>query len=160
MHFLGQKITPKARGRSVGLGTAWSRCTPVLILSSLLACAPATGHRDALSPHVHGGAASSIASALDLNNRPLDPFAAASGKGLVLIFIRTDCPISNHYAPEIQRLFAKYSGQSIAFWLVYPNADASAGQVAAHLKEYELAVPAVRDTRHLLVKKNRRQRHS
>ena len=37
----------------------------------------------------------------------------------VLVFTTTDCPISNRYAPEIQRLAAKYDNK-IRFVLVYP----------------------------------------
>ncbi len=41
---------------------------------------------------------------IDLAGKAVDPFAVARGKAVVLIFVRTDCPISNRYAPVIQRL--------------------------------------------------------
>ena len=37
----------------------------------------------------------------------------------VYVFTTTDCPIANRYAPEIQRLAAKYQ-QFARFVLVYP----------------------------------------
>ncbi|MGC1581608.1 MAG: hypothetical protein WA766_09000, partial [Candidatus Acidiferrales bacterium] len=45
--------------------------------------------------------------ALDLNGKSVDPLKAAPGKIVVLIFVRTDCPISNRYAPAIQRIIKK-----------------------------------------------------
>src|SRR5437016_10999421 len=42
--------------------------------------------------------------ALHLDGTPADPFLAASGKPVVLVFVRADCPISNRYAPLIQRI--------------------------------------------------------
>jgi hypothetical protein len=72
---------------------------------------------------------------------------------MVLIFVRTDCPISNRYAPEIQRLYQKYASQGISFWLVYPEPDTSAAEITQHSKEYRLSLPALRDVRHSLVRK-------
>lgn len=47
--------------------------------------------------------------ALNLDGAPADPFLAASGRPVVLIFVRTDCPISNRYAPLIQRIGSEYA---------------------------------------------------
>src|SRR5436190_5313008 len=48
-------------------------------------------------------ASSSALSVFDLSGHPVDPFAAPGAKATVFIFISTDCPISNRYAPEIRR---------------------------------------------------------
>ncbi len=39
----------------------------------------------------------------------------------VLIFVSTDCPVSNRYAPEITRLYEQFAPQGVRFRLVYPN---------------------------------------
>src|SRR5215472_4269555 len=57
--------------------------------------------------------------AVDLYGKQVDPLKSSPGKVVILIFVRTDCPISNRYAPTIQRLSAQYAGKA-AFWLVYP----------------------------------------
>src|SRR5256885_2639215 len=62
--------------------------------------------------------------ALHLDGTPADPFLAASGKPVVLIFVRTDCPISNRYAPLIQRISSQY-GVKVALWLVFPSKQSS-----------------------------------
>jgi hypothetical protein len=49
---------------------------------------------------------------VDLAGKPVDPLRANPGKPVVLVFIRTDCPISNRYAPTIQRISAQYAGKT------------------------------------------------
>jgi hypothetical protein len=89
---------------------------------------------------------------LDLQGRAVNPLALGEGRAVVLIFLRTDCPISNRYAPEIKRLAAQYAAAQFDFWLVYPNADESAEAIRRHLKDYSYDLNALRDPRHALVK--------
>lgn len=89
---------------------------------------------------------------IDSNDQPVNPFQGDSAKATVFFFVRTDCPISNRYAPEIQRLAAKYSEHGFAFWLVYPDRDISAREIEQHGKDYHLRLKALRDPRHALVK--------
>jgi thiol-disulfide isomerase/thioredoxin len=88
--------------------------------------------------------------ALYLDGSPADPFSAASGKPVVLIFVRTDCPISNRYAPLIQRISSEY-GAKVALWLVYPSRSVSAEKIRQHEHEYGYKLPALRDPQHALV---------
>ena len=94
--------------------------------------------------------------AVDLSGAPLDPLKAAAGKVVVLIFVRTDCPISNRYAPTIQRLSAQHAGKA-AFWLVYPGKSESAEAIREHERDFHYELPALRDLRHTLVKESRAQ---
>lgn len=89
----------------------------------------------------------------DLNNNSVDPFRSSGSKATVLIFVRTDCPISNRYAPEMERLFKKYSAEHIAFWLVYPDATTTVKSIREHQSDFRLTMPVLMDTRHDLVKK-------
>lgn len=88
-------------------------------------------------------------SALHLDGTPADPFLAASGKPIVLIFLRTDCPVSNRYAPLIQRISSQYAAK-VVFWLVYPSKSASAEKIRQHEREYGYKLPALRDPQHAL----------
>src|SRR6516165_7983674 len=63
----------------------------------------------------------------DLAAKAIDPFVRAEGHLLVLLFVRTDCPISNRYAPTIQNLSEKFHHKAY-FWLVYPDAHESAAR--------------------------------
>lgn len=88
--------------------------------------------------------------ALRLDGTPADPFKDASGKIVVLVFVRTDCPISNRYAPLIQQISAKYAAKA-AFWLVYAAKADSAEKIVEHKREYGYQLPALRDPQHELV---------
>ena len=92
--------------------------------------------------------------ALDVGGTPNDPFKEASGKLVVLVFIRTDCPISNRYAPLIQEMSVKY-GQAATFWLVFPDKNVTQEQIRKYEQEYAYKLPALRDPEHALVKKSR-----
>jgi thiol-disulfide isomerase/thioredoxin len=88
---------------------------------------------------------------VDLEGRRVDLLKASSRKPIVLIFVRTDCPISNRYAPTIQRLQAEYAGRA-AFWLVYPDPDESPDKIKKHEQEYSYTMSALRDPNHELVR--------
>ena len=94
--------------------------------------------------------------AVDLSGAPVDPLQAAPGKLVVLIFVRTDCPISNRYAPTIQHLSAKHAGKA-SFWLVYPDRAESAEAIRKHQRDFGYRLPALRDTHYTLVRESRAQ---
>lgn len=97
------------------------------------------------------GADNSPAGVVNLAGRSIDPFQEAKGKVAVLVFVRTDCPISNRYAPEIKRLSAAHRGKA-EFFLVYVDKKESAGAIRRHEREYRYELPALRDLQHSLVK--------
>src|SRR5688572_5850095 len=75
-----------------------------------------------------------------------DPLA---GAGIVaLIFVRTDCPIANRYAPTMRELAAEHAARGVRVVLVYPDADATPEAIARHQREYQLPLPALRDPEH------------
>jgi Redoxin len=95
--------------------------------------------------------AASPPTGVDLAGKQVDPLQSNPGKVVVLVFIRTDCPISNRYAPTIQRISASYAGKA-AFWLVYPDKTESSAVIEQHLREYGYKLPALHDPQHALVK--------
>jgi hypothetical protein len=74
----------------------------------------------------------------DLQGKPVRKLAASGTKAVVLIFIATDCPISNRYVPEIERLRKEFAGKPVAVWLVYPNATETSQGVVQHRAVYSL----------------------
>jgi len=80
------------------------------------------------------------------------PFSKSDATATVFVFVRTDCPISNRYAPEIERLSEKYRTRGVHFWLVYPGRTVSPGSIQAHLREYSYTLPALQDSEKKLVK--------
>lgn len=91
--------------------------------------------------------------ALDLKGKAADPLKLSPEKIVVLIFVRTDCPVSNRYAPALQKLGAAYKDKAV-FWLVYPSKAETAETIRKHEKEYGYAFPALRDPQRVLVKES------
>lgn len=77
----------------------------------------------------------------DLDGHPLKPFTSA-GKASVVFFVSTDCPISNSYAPEIQRVCREYGPRGVGCSLMSEDVETPASkvhldhQVRRHLDEY------------------------
>src|SRR5258706_5837346 len=94
--------------------------------------------------------------ATDLEGKPFDPFRAARGKVAVMIFVRTDCPISNRYAPAIQQLSARNGGKAV-FFLVYPGKKDTANSIRKHDREFGYTLAALRDPQHIFVKQSQAQ---
>lgn len=81
----------------------------------------------------------------DLEGRAAKPFAVQGAKLLAFFFVRTDCPIANRYAPELQRIAAAYASRGVTCRLVYCDPDESAAEIRRHLAEYGYTLPALRD---------------
>ena len=89
--------------------------------------------------------------ALDLEGNPVDPIKASEGKISVLVFVRTDCPISNRYAPLLEHLNDIYADKA-KFWLVYPDRNTASQQITDHMRQFHLSIRPLRDPHHSLVK--------
>src|SRR5438270_4394223 len=80
-------------------------------------------------------AASKLPQVRDLDGRLTKPFEPEARAG-VLFFVCTDCPVSNSYAPEIQKICREYATQGVSCSLIYEDVDANAAIVRKHLGEY------------------------
>ena len=81
----------------------------------------------------------------DIDGRPFTPLAPAD-KVQILFFVATDCPVSNSYAPEIQRVCKAYAAKGVSCSLAYEDVKVDAGAVRAHLDAYGYrGIPAAID---------------
>lgn len=97
----------------------------------------------------------SSAAAPDLSGRVRRPIEEARKQGkvaAVLFFVTTDCPISNRFAPEINRICRDYKARKLAFYVVQVDASLSAEQATSHARLYGFSAPVLLDRRHALVK--------
>jgi thiol-disulfide isomerase/thioredoxin len=88
---------------------------------------------------------------VDLDGHTVDPLGPESGKVVVLIFLRRDCPVSSRYAPSLQRIAKRYADRA-KFWLVYPDKSENAQDIRNSVEEYGYHLPVLRDPEHALVK--------
>jgi hypothetical protein len=80
--------------------------------------------------------------------RPLDPGSQAAS---VLIFYWQDCPISNSYAPELNRLRAAHT--NCAFYIVQVDPGLTRAAAKEHAQKFDLHPPVLLDPQHRLVKR-------
>ncbi len=63
----------------------------------------------------------------------------------VFLFVGVDCPISNAYAPEINRVAADYAKQGFDFYRVYADPAVTAAAAKRHGTAYGYTCPALLD---------------
>jgi peroxiredoxin len=66
-------------------------------------------------------------------------------RAVALFFIATECPISNRYAPEINRIVADYAKRGVAFYGVYSDPDVGAEVARRHARDYGFDFPVLLD---------------
>ena len=89
---------------------------------------------------------------MTISGSKVSPLVGKDRKATVFFFITHDCPISNSYAPEIERIYKTYIAKKIAFFLVYVDPTLSAEEAKKHHSEFAYTCPALLDPKHELVK--------
>jgi peroxiredoxin len=69
----------------------------------------------------------------------------ADAKLVVVAFIGTECPLVRHYAPRLEALSQAYASRGARFVAIDSNAQDSADDIAALVREFELTFPVLRD---------------
>ncbi|MFK7820213.1 MAG: hypothetical protein AB8G99_15940 [Planctomycetaceae bacterium] len=132
----------------------------LLLAGSLFGCRPADPQAEPTTDtpqqleQPEGSSESSELYVVGLDGSAVDPFAQEC-RCRVFVFITTDCPIANRYAPKLQRLADKLKEQGVLFNLVYPNAGDTVDEIRQHLSDYRFECEALRDVEHALVKRVR-----
>ena len=94
----------------------------------------------AVSLALSAGAGGGGVRIVGIDGRTLAPFESA-GPASVLFFVATDCPVSNSYAPEIQRICRDYGRKGVACTLIYEDVELAGARldddVRKHLREYQ-----------------------
>ena len=111
------------------------------LLLVLAALAPARGQRPDI-PDIDGHAQS--------------PLRVAPGDAAHAIFVlAVDCPVSNRYAPEMDRIVKEYAARRVRSFLVYADPGATPARVRQHLAEFHRGLtgaPAIIDKDYALTK--------
>jgi len=70
----------------------------------------------------------------------------------VIFFKTIDCPLSNSYVPEMNRLHQEYSGSGVAFYAVEADTTVADDAVRRHAKEFGFTYPVLIDKRQALAR--------
>lgn len=121
---------------------------PKLIVVGALALLPAI----AVPVAARDDGADASHSVLDLEGRSVRPLEGLSAGARVFVFVRSDCPISNRYAPELRRLAGRFGPRGVGFYVVYVDPSESEAKVRRHLEDYGHPGTPLRDPEHALVR--------
>lgn len=106
---------------------------------------------------MHSSSAQSVPSQANLGKRIANvTFTDATGKkislhdckgdkGLVVVFLSFECPVSNSYTQPLADMAKEYTKHGIGFLGLTINSDDTDAEVAKHAKEYNLPFPVVCD---------------
>jgi hypothetical protein len=119
----------------------------------LLVVAPAVRGEDEVAP---AAAPPSFASAewtlTDIDGTAHQPWDDDATRGVVLVFITTDCPVANYYHPTLRKLQAEYEDQGIAWYYLQVDPDVTVSRAKQHQQDYSIAVPVVLEPEHMLAR--------
>lgn len=84
----------------------------------------------------------------DLNGGDLKP----AGRRIVVVFISSECPVSNAYIPVLNKLAAEFAPRGFAFVGAYVDPESDLPAFREHAKSFGIAFAAADDRSHRLVR--------
>jgi len=88
----------------------------------------------------------------DLEGAAHHPLDARGAQASVILFVTTDCPIANGYAPAIRAICEDHADDALRFFLVHVDPDVTPARAREHARAYRLPdVPILLDHEHRLV---------
>src|SRR5271170_3269336 len=78
------------------------------------------------------------------------PHEWSQSRAVVLFFVTTDCPLSNGYAPEMNRIEQAYAPRGVLSYAVQGDTTIPDEEVRRHAREYGYRFPALLDPRQVL----------
>ena len=76
-----------------------------------------------------------------------------SSKAIVLMFIATQCPVSNAYNERMVHLYNEYTPKGIAFVGINANKQETVEEIKEHAKEHGFSFPVLKDKNNVIADK-------
>ena len=67
-------------------------------------------------------------------------------KAVVVVFLGTECPISNAFTGRLAEMNAKYGKEGVVFLGINSNSHDTPAKIAGHAKEFGLTFPVLKDS--------------
>jgi peroxiredoxin len=74
------------------------------------------------------------------------------GANVALFFLTTDCPISNGYVPEMNRIAKEYGSRGVRVYGVMTDTSVPLADLRKHVKDFAYSFPVLVDPAQILVK--------
>lgn len=85
--------------------------------------------------------------ATDLQGKPVQ--IQTAGKLTAVLFVSTNCPVSNDYNERMKALYQDYSSRGVSFVFLNANANEPAEEVAKHAQKAGFPFPVYKDMSNL-----------
>jgi len=76
-----------------------------------------------------------------------------NSKAIVVMFIATQCPVSNAYNTRMVKLFEKYHPKGVAFLGINSNKQESVEEIKAHAEQHKFPFPVLKDVNNVIADK-------
>lgn len=81
----------------------------------------------------------------DYNGKEISLRDYKDSKAIVIMFISTQCPVSNGYNARMEQLFSDYKGKGISFIGINSNKQETVEEIKNHSKEHDLNFTILKD---------------
>src|SRR5215831_4019085 len=76
----------------------------------------------------------------------------SKSRAIVIFFTTVDCPVSNSYVPEMNRIRADYASRGVDFYAVQTDTTIRDAEVRKHAKEFGFTFSVLLDPKQVLVR--------
>jgi peroxiredoxin len=76
-----------------------------------------------------------------------------NSKAIVLIFVATQCPVSNDYNTRMEAVYNDYKDKEITFLGINSNKQESIEEIKQHAKDKNLSFPILKDEKNIIADK-------
>lgn len=102
------------------------------------------------SPKLRPGSKAPTFSLKDQGGKEYSLEKAIENKLVVIMFISTQCPVSNAYNQRMVDLYDDYANEGVAFLAINSNAGNSPEEVQRHAKEHGFGFPVLKDNNNIV----------
>jgi peroxiredoxin len=76
-----------------------------------------------------------------------------NSKAIVIMFIATECPVSNAYNERMENLYNEYKNKGVSFIAINSNKAESVSMIKDHAKEHNLTFTILKDEKNVIADK-------
>lgn len=80
-----------------------------------------------------------------LEGARVELFADPTKDVVVILFVAVECPISNRFAPVVNRIHEDFEANDFAMWTVYTDDLFTTDQIEKHRTDYQYKIPVLID---------------
>lgn len=89
----------------------------------------------------------------DYNGKEVQLSDFKNSKAIVVMFIATQCPVSNAYNERMAKLYNDYNGKGISFIGINSNKQEDVAEIKKHSQQHKFGFPVLKDLNNVIADK-------